>query len=409
MPYVLVSFIGTGHRANEKTPGRYITTQYRFADEDVVETDLFGVALLHHLKSQGRTVDTWLLLGTKQSNWDVLHSCVPDNEQIQEQALEIAHRVEKGLVDQSLLDAWASALQDAGMTPKPVPCLVGPCDTPHSQSALWNALLDNLPNDSHVFMDITHGLRHQPVLATFMLGLLRTLREISLEGVYYGALELKQDNLAPVLELDWCRQLFDLTESLATMKNTGVITPLVSALGISGPVSGKLHKFAVLDDLMHPNASAEMARQLVGELSKLSLSSPIHQSLLPEMQKRIQEVSKGNRSDHLIDRAQNSWKRKSYSKALLELQEAIMSCVRDKYGIKDDEAGNRQIKSVLKHYSGPYCATFDTLKNLRDGVAHGFTNEHKINDKDIDEIGKLFDEGVKMYFAIKRGEIHLTF
>ena len=407
MPCTLVSFIGTGRKTDDRTPGRYVTTQYRFADGQVVETDLFGAALLRHLETQGNTVDTWLLLGTKQSNWDVLNACVPDTQQIETPWLDVIQAIELGQVDQPMLDRWADALRDAGMAALPVLRMVGPCDTQDSQSALWAALLESIRDDTRVVMDITHGLRHQPVLATFMLGLLRSLRDIRLDGVYYGAFELKQGGAAPVLELAWCRQLFELTESLATMQHTGVITPMVTSLGLPASICGDLRKFAVLDDLMHPSASAEMAHRLVTELNRQSLQSPVHQALLPEMQKRMEEVSTVDRADHLINRAKNSMKRKSYSKALLELQEAIMSVVRNKYGIKDSESGNRQIKLALSYMNEPHSSVYKSLNNLRDGVAHGFTNERKISPKDIDEIGRLLNEGVKLYYAIKSGEIKI--
>lgn len=96
-----------------------------------------------------------------------------------------------------------------------------------SREAVWE-LLDKItshvaPGDTVVF-DITHGLRSLPFLVFLFAAYLATIRQVAIEHIYYGALELGgPDRPAPVMDLseyvsmlDWivaARRFMDVGDS----------------------------------------------------------------------------------------------------------------------------------------------------------------------------------------------------
>ena len=53
----------------------------------------------------------------------------------------------------------------------------------------------------NVYLDITNGFRHLPLVLYNSLSYLESLNKVKVEGIYYGALEAKQKNVVPVFDL----------------------------------------------------------------------------------------------------------------------------------------------------------------------------------------------------------------
>ncbi len=53
----------------------------------------------------------------------------------------------------------------------------------------------------NVYLDITNGFRHLPLVLYNSLSYLESLNKVKLEGIFYGALEAKQNNTVPVFDL----------------------------------------------------------------------------------------------------------------------------------------------------------------------------------------------------------------
>ena len=69
---------------------------------------------------------------------------------------------------------------------------------------LFGAMTDAVPPGSRVIFDITHGLRSLPMLGFLALSYLRVVRNVTVERVYYGALDLtprEEGALTPVVDL----------------------------------------------------------------------------------------------------------------------------------------------------------------------------------------------------------------
>jgi CRISPR-associated DxTHG motif protein len=82
-----------------------------------------------------------------------------------------------------------------------------------------------LPPGERVIFDITHGLRSLPMLGFLALSYLRVVRDITVEKVYYGALDLTprsgEKPLTPVVDLTPLVNLLDWAQAANRFKDTG--------------------------------------------------------------------------------------------------------------------------------------------------------------------------------------------
>lgn len=90
-----------------------------------------------------------------------------------------------------------------------------------SEAELWdifNAIVEAVPAEAELVMDVSHGFRSQPILALAVLQLLQVVKQVKVKRVLYGAFdsETKQADffdLTPFLELmEWTQATRDLLE-----------------------------------------------------------------------------------------------------------------------------------------------------------------------------------------------------
>ncbi len=62
-------------------------------------------------------------------------------------------------------------------------------------------ILENIPENCDLTLDITNGLRHFPFLFFTSALYLQSLKNIHIKGVYYGALELRNSGIVPFIDL----------------------------------------------------------------------------------------------------------------------------------------------------------------------------------------------------------------
>jgi CRISPR-associated Csx2 family protein len=107
----------------------------------------------------------------------------------------------------------------------------------YSEEQIWQVfqrVFDCLEPGDQVWLDITHGFRSLPLLATVLIDYARFLKNVTIEKIYYGVFEslgtLKQiqqeypnpaDRLVPVLNLTAFSQLQDWTSAANEFINFG--------------------------------------------------------------------------------------------------------------------------------------------------------------------------------------------
>ncbi|UTC61732.1 TIGR02221 family CRISPR-associated protein [Treponema sp. OMZ 787] len=106
-----------------------------------------------------------------------------------------------------------------------------------SEEEIWfifQKITDLLNEDDSVIFDITHGFRSLPMLAFAVLNYASFLKNIKLEGIYYGAYEAKENENAPI---------FNLTEFYSLLRWSSAADAFVS-YGYSDKLFGLIKETA---------------------------------------------------------------------------------------------------------------------------------------------------------------------
>jgi cell division protein DivIC len=395
MPTVLVSFIGATKREDEGVDPahlRYRTTCYGFPSEgehpeSSVETPLFGAALLRRLAEVGRPVSRWLVLGTDQSMWDALAEAVPLEErgrlprelfQRVGQAFNVETRTTPEDAD-AVLAEWEQVIEAA----IGVDCLcrrVGTGRTEDSWQALWRALAEAVREGDDLVLDITNGLRHQPVMAAFMVMLLRRLCRVGKVDLYYGAFELRDDpkdphSLSPVLYLPLSNRLLEATEAIATLEYTGNFAPLARSVALPEATRAEIAAVAFKDET---NQEARAEAQAVLQALSTPFADAVDDDLVPWLREPLQWVAGQTLARRLARKADFAFRHQQYFKAVALLYEAFaVAGVLKMYGsgqemvYQNRETVMRQLpddRTLLTRAQGEL---LKDVKALRNAVMHG--------------------------------------
>jgi CRISPR-associated DxTHG motif protein len=104
------------------------------------------------------------------------------------------------------------------------------CHIPSGQSEdeIWQIfqfLSDEVHEQDLLLMDITHSLRSLPIMALACIQYLRSLKGISLQGIYYGAWEAgaekNKEHWAPIFDLTPFVELMDWSEAVGSFQRSG--------------------------------------------------------------------------------------------------------------------------------------------------------------------------------------------
>ncbi len=218
MAHILISFLGK----SLKKDGQYREANYCFGDGSQKTARFFSFALKQHIQP-----DKLVMLGTSGSMWDVL--CADDHEQW----AELSEAVEADSVTQAQLDTFASpaslALQvDCQLQRIPYG------DNLTEQVEILQIMAAAIQAGDIVSLDLTHGLRHLPMLGLLSAMYLQTARNVPIDGIYYGALERTKNDLTPVMQLDGLLNIADWLHALDGFNKTGNLAPFAELLQKDG-------------------------------------------------------------------------------------------------------------------------------------------------------------------------------
>lgn len=393
MATVLISFIGKGRRSTgqETTRSGYERTIYRFEAEDGIpiadeETSLFGSALHRRLCHLGRTPARWLILGTTESIWQDLADIfsAAAQERLSDLWCEVYAAVENPQVKpltQNLLDRWAEALTQEMDGTQIICRLVGPMTDAASQQVAVQAVLAAVRDGDEIVQDITHGFRHQPVVMSFAVMLLRWLRAVKKVDLYYGALEMKGRNpVCPVLKLDLCTDLLDATESVAIFRQTGNYARLGSHLRQSGAFARRLEKVLFTEEINKQSAGQADATQVRNELRNARRNfDPLKDALAELLDEGLSWENAASLARVIQRKAQFACDHEQYFKGIALLWEALLLAGIEKFNISGSptnyyvrKATQKELEEKLEEHLNPGArARLDTIRSLRNAVLHG--------------------------------------
>jgi CRISPR-associated Csx2 family protein len=352
----LISFLGKG----DPQKG-YRTASYRFSADVVHTVTFFGLALTKFLKP-----DRLILLGTPSSMWENFFDCDGVDPALMESLID---PVAAGKVDDLLLERPRQQLADKlGIR---VDCLLIPYARDEAEQAeILRRLAAVLEPGEHLWIDVTHGFRHLPMLALVAARYLARVVRVEVEEIYYGALEMTPpEGETPVLRLGGLLSMLDWVDALATYDKDGdygVFAPLLVKDDMPEGRARLLAEAAYCERTSNPELAVKNLRSVFPSIE--THDGPLGGLFRETLKERIGWFRGPTRYDRELSLADAYLKRSDYLRTATLLYESFVTraCYADKCDDTDakerDDAFDRARKKT---------PAAGQLKNLRNALAHG--------------------------------------
>lgn len=253
----LIITLGSGQRRPDGNLIGYRRARYRFPDNFVSKpTQFFGLALFEWLRlSDKKAPDRLVVLGTAGSIWGGFFEymlnegiAVP-GEDLEEAALSLDEQTQANEIgSEEVLRVERALTTSLGLDEGRVVCrLIPTALVDQQQREILTTIADAIPEDGTVDFDVTHGLRHLPVLElASALHLAQSRRKSRIGDLYYGALEMAEKGpeprTAPVVMLNQVTQLLEWRDGVRDFERNGDIEVLCGLLGPEGDSDVRLRE-----------------------------------------------------------------------------------------------------------------------------------------------------------------------
>ncbi|MFN3630147.1 MAG: TIGR02221 family CRISPR-associated protein [Casimicrobiaceae bacterium] len=277
MTATLISFLGKS--SLDQTRG-YRSARYRFDDGSIIETPYVGLALARKLGSK-----RMILVGTASSMWDVLIENTVGDAASEEARVALMDAVREARVDEALLEQLRPAFgQHLGCA---VEAIIIPAGArPADQQQLLLRLAKRLNDGETMAIDVTHGFRHLAMLGLAAARYLKHSKGMRVKGLYYGALDMMQDGVAPVVELSGLSQLHEWAEAFAAYEASGDFSRFAPLLERDGLAAADARALETSWQLLALNNVSDAARSLRQVVRALETPLPGATGLFQEKLKR---------------------------------------------------------------------------------------------------------------------------
>jgi len=394
MTGTLISFLGKG--ILDKTTG-YRKADYVFADGRIVTTPFFGLALKQVMRPQ-----RLVLLGTKGSMWGVLVEHLAAQGKDEDLRLELLEASERQAVTENLL-ARSKPLVDQALG---IPCdlrLIDYGRDEQEQIAILAAIAKAVGRE-RVTLDLTHGFRHLAALGLLSAFFLERVARLQVDGLYYGALDMTENGLTPVVCLGGLLQVQRWIDALSRFDQDGdysVFTPLLQADAVPEDKARCLTEAAFHERTFNLSDARRKLQSFLPVLDKpLPGTSALFQKQLAE---RLAWAKTGTLFDHQRKLAYLYLERNDPVRAAIFGFEAMVTqeCQHAGYDVNDYEAGRKPAADALdaqiraNRLHADFQAGYWTLKNLRNALAHG-------NPPSIDRYRKLLSDPRQLGIELRK-------
>ncbi len=359
----LITFLGKG-KANS---GGYSKARYRFADGQERETSYFGLVL-----ADVENAATVRILGTSGSMWDALILERGDTHGQDDVWDRLAAAVAADRVDQPLLDAVERMLNQNDQRKFELRLIpYGVKD--NEQVAILLAITRDLPTDQGIILDVTHALRHLPMLGLLSVFYLRAATNIRIDAIYYGALEQTQNNQTPVLRLDGLLKLYEWIRALENFNKDGDYGAFQSLFNNEKLPGDLLAEAAFLERVANASLGSQKLNSAMQKINDGPALSAAGKLFLPLLNQRTEWRKGRDRADRERRLALDYLGRADYLRAAQFGYESFISAETrgdlNEYDARKEADTHLSEKAKARPKESP--ENFSTLKNLRNALAHG--------------------------------------
>ncbi len=376
MSHTMITFLGKGTRRD----GSYREANYKFKSGNIYSTQFFGLALLKELAATGNPVDHLVVLGTGSSIWDALVL-----DEIIDEGLwdKLNERVEKGNVDDELLAGIAPEVERSfakGYGQLKVSLTTIPFGrNQQEQITILQKMADLVETGDTVTIDISHGFRILPMIGLVSALFLTQLKEVTISGLYYGALEMTENDCTPVVSLDGLLNIIQWLNAMTVFQKTGDYG-IFSSLLSDPNTSDSLCQAAFFEKIINIQQARGQLKKVRKSFKSLKDNDPIF-SLFYD---RLYNLTSWSEIQHFAGRqlfaARNALDTGNYVRAAALAVESLISArvaqnggVFDRYDDRKQarEELNEQAKGIGRHSSDASARIYVELRDLRNSLAHG--------------------------------------
>lgn len=373
---ILISFLGKSYLDPEKG---YRTANYKI-DEKTYTTPYFGLALAEYIKPS-----KVIILGTVGSMWDVLIEAHTYDDVYEEHRLHLMESVQQETVDESLLESLSPLIE------KKLGCSVEMNIIPYArdtkeQIAILSRIAESVSEGQHIIMDVTHGFRHLPMLGLLAAHYLERIKNINVEGIYYGAFDMRVDDQTPVLDLSGLLQTMRWIQAMAAYDASGNYASFADLLEPEGwkeSECNSLRRAAFFER----TTNIVKARTELSNLSKTleRRDGTFLQLFGAELKRRLTWWKSNHREDWESHLAEMYFDQGDYLRSSIFLQEACLSRV-----MPDDQKNEFSEKREIERREMQYAdKRFARLSDMRNGMAHGVKGKRQESTKVLQKESNL--------------------
>ena len=328
-----VTFLGRGR---ENTTTGYREARYKFPDGTIKKTAFFGLALAEHIQP-----NRIVILGTRSSQWGVLVENLASAGEEEDARLELIDAETKGSVAQKHLDN-VTRLMCQAVNCEVVPRLIPFGRNEVEQYNILDVVAENVPGGRLDF-DLTHGFRHFGMIGFLSAFMLARVQELTVENLWYGALEMTANDITPVLKLEGLNRVRQWLDALNRFDATGdyrVFGSLLRKDEVDPEKAEHLEKAAFHERTLNLSAAAAEIRQFTSVLKgRLTGASGLFQQRLAD---RLKWAEHDKLSKQQAELARQSLDRRDYLRTAIFGWEAVITAVCEKKGIDEEDSSIRQ-------------------------------------------------------------------
>ncbi len=392
MSHILITFLGTGKKGNDDF---YEKEKYHFDNDNTpyYEHNFFGLAVLDHLITKENKPDKLVILGTPSSMWNALFEIKGEvKEDDEDDWASLADAIEENTdspedeaTEEEKITEYFPSLQNFLNKCLNINCelrIIPYGESQDKQIAILKKMAECVKDKDTVSLDITHGLRHLPMLVILSAMYLEVIKSVNINGIFYGAEGIKNrhDDITPALNLEGLLGIakwYGALKSFDKDGDYGVFADLLEQDGLKTNQTKLLNEAAFFERIFNVS---QAARKLTAFSNKVPEDLPGIGSLFSDtLNSCTSWAKKANVYVRQRDMAYSFLNKQDYSRAAIFAVEAFIThlMIELKTNI-EDITNNKQRSKVKKRYQNKQLNRikeknrydFQLLNQLRNKMAH---------------------------------------
>ena len=376
MSVTLVTFLGRGQQDRKTSSWAYRETTYKFPGGRKYKTSFFGLALAKHIHPR-RVV----ILGTSGSQWWSLASS-SENENDGNKLLDLLQAEEDQKVNCRILNDCRKFIERTVCAAAPgaaVALRLIPWGKDESeQYEILQTIADAVP-DGEACIDLTHGFRHLGMIGFLSSFMLERVRNLSVKSLWYGAVDMTEGGITPVLKLDglvgvrnWIRAL----DRFHASRDYGVFVDLLKRDGVA---ADHLKKAAFFERTHNLTGAADQIEDFKNNTGGTCLPG-VSGLFQKDLYQCLSWAAWGDVSKQQGELARQYLERRDYLRAALFGTETLVTRWCSKTGVTRSRGKTELNKyystppAAYTHYAKPSAAhrrDYWTLNAIRNALTHG--------------------------------------